>query len=357
VSTSDLGGGKTTVPCFKCGTEMQRVWDGGYELQPSDGLHFDTTGAYGSTAFDPMDGSSLNIIICDECIVAGAREGRVMLDQRHVGIVVTVDGGDYACGFYRPEREAVPWDPDKDYGEQEPLSVEPEEVAEAKALHRTPDTNGQGVGDEAAEVALSEEERAEIAWAIWGGSESGPIAAEGKLARTIERILAAHTAAALRAEVALSEEEREALDDFRGCGCCSYSDTAAKVWPDNCPTVGDDQEHTYSEDDCVKGMSIAGLVGRLLAARTAALRPVIEAEALARAWDEGYERGYDESSFDETGRANPYRASEKCREASQGDSGGEVAPGATDAAKGPQIGSTAEQPESDHGPGEDGEGC
>jgi hypothetical protein len=141
---TDLGGGKNTPPCFKCGKEMQRVTDGGWELQPEDGLHFEALGAYGSTVFDPMDGSSLNIIICDDCITEGARQGLVMLDQKYVGISVgdpirpdSEIMADFACGYYSPEREAVPWDPDKEYEDQEPLRVDWEDVATAKALHST----------------------------------------------------------------------------------------------------------------------------------------------------------------------------------------------------------------------------
>lgn len=139
---SDPGGGRNSLPCFRCGKEMRRVTDGGHELQPEHGLHFDTTGAYGTTAFDPMDGSSLNIIVCDECIVAGAREGRVMLDQKYIGIGFDPSPDDkiravFACGYYVPDRQPVLWDPDADYPEQEPLLVELEEVAEAQALHST----------------------------------------------------------------------------------------------------------------------------------------------------------------------------------------------------------------------------
>lgn len=140
---TDLGGGKNTPPCFKCNKPMERVFDGGWELQPNDGLHFDTTGAYGSTKFDPMDGSSLNIIICDDCIVEGAKQGLVMLDQKYVGIGFDPAIGDerrgaiFPSGHYSPERNAVPWDPDKEYPRQEPLWVEPEDVAEAKKIHST----------------------------------------------------------------------------------------------------------------------------------------------------------------------------------------------------------------------------
>lgn len=32
------------------------------------GLHFATSGAYGTTVFDPMDGSSIEVAVCDECL-------------------------------------------------------------------------------------------------------------------------------------------------------------------------------------------------------------------------------------------------------------------------------------------------
>lgn len=38
------------------------------EFQPSGGLAFRTRGHYGSTFFDPMDGSGLEIAVCDECV-------------------------------------------------------------------------------------------------------------------------------------------------------------------------------------------------------------------------------------------------------------------------------------------------
>lgn len=134
-----------TIPCFKCEEPMQRAFEGGYELQPDAGLHFDTGGAYGSTVFDPMDGSSLNILICDDCIVEAARKGHVLLDQKTVGIGFNPSFGDeppavFPAGFHVPDRPPIPWDPwdpDQRYEQQEPLMVEPEDVAEAKELHST----------------------------------------------------------------------------------------------------------------------------------------------------------------------------------------------------------------------------
>jgi len=35
---------------------------------PSGGLSFHTQGHYGSSVFDPMDGSTLVVAICDPCV-------------------------------------------------------------------------------------------------------------------------------------------------------------------------------------------------------------------------------------------------------------------------------------------------
>lgn len=125
---ADLGGGRDSLPCIVCKTPMRRVRDGGYELQPSEGLHFSSEGAYGTTVFDPMDLSTLDVIICDECIVAAAREGRVLLSQPRIGLEASEDG--VAVGFYAPERESVPWDPDKQYSPEEAHRVSYEEIAQ-----------------------------------------------------------------------------------------------------------------------------------------------------------------------------------------------------------------------------------
>ena len=39
------------------------------ELQPLGGLQFQTEGHYGSTFFDPMDGTRLIIAVCDPCLI------------------------------------------------------------------------------------------------------------------------------------------------------------------------------------------------------------------------------------------------------------------------------------------------
>ena len=56
--------------CFKCDKVLESVTGRFEDLHPDNGLHFYTSGHYGSTHFDPMDGSTLNIFICDDCIKA-----------------------------------------------------------------------------------------------------------------------------------------------------------------------------------------------------------------------------------------------------------------------------------------------
>lgn len=55
------------VACFKCDAVLTNI-GGDTCLQPNDGLCFETKGHYGSTFFDPMDGSVLEIVICDKCL-------------------------------------------------------------------------------------------------------------------------------------------------------------------------------------------------------------------------------------------------------------------------------------------------
>lgn len=60
--------------CICCGREMLNIMeDRGH--QPCDGLSFHTYGHYGSTYFDPMDGSFIQIAVCDECLVEADGKG------------------------------------------------------------------------------------------------------------------------------------------------------------------------------------------------------------------------------------------------------------------------------------------
>lgn len=50
--------------------------------QPDNGLEFISYGHYGSTVFDPMDGTFLAINICDSCLKSAARGRGLILHGR-----------------------------------------------------------------------------------------------------------------------------------------------------------------------------------------------------------------------------------------------------------------------------------
>ena len=68
--------------CIKCDKEMDNYL-GARGYQPGDGLAFYTQGHYGSTHFDPMDGTSLHIAVCDDCIAAAEARGIVRREEPH----------------------------------------------------------------------------------------------------------------------------------------------------------------------------------------------------------------------------------------------------------------------------------
>jgi hypothetical protein len=58
--------------CIVCNTEVDN-WDIAYtenkmQVHPVGGTVFRTYGHYGSTVFDPMDASYLEVVVCDECL-------------------------------------------------------------------------------------------------------------------------------------------------------------------------------------------------------------------------------------------------------------------------------------------------
>lgn len=75
----------TTLPCIACGAKLESAApDSGQGNQPSDGLCFHTPGHYGSTEFDPMDGSVLEVSICDACVRRGRASGVVLHRDPHM---------------------------------------------------------------------------------------------------------------------------------------------------------------------------------------------------------------------------------------------------------------------------------
>lgn len=55
------------ISCFKCDKELENFEDNDI-IHPIEGLHFKSYGHYGTAVFDPMDGSSIDIVICDSCL-------------------------------------------------------------------------------------------------------------------------------------------------------------------------------------------------------------------------------------------------------------------------------------------------
>lgn len=47
--------------------------------RPNGGTAFQSRGHYGSSAFDPMDGTYLEINICDPCLKAAGDDGMVLI--------------------------------------------------------------------------------------------------------------------------------------------------------------------------------------------------------------------------------------------------------------------------------------
>lgn len=65
----DLHSSDLTLPCLVCGKPLKSVLPNPDMNQPSDATSFTARGQYGSTAFDPMDGTLLQINVCDLCLL------------------------------------------------------------------------------------------------------------------------------------------------------------------------------------------------------------------------------------------------------------------------------------------------
>lgn len=58
--------------CIVCNSEVDN-WDIAYpedkpQVHPIGGTVFRTYGHYGSTVFDPMDASYMEVVVCDKCL-------------------------------------------------------------------------------------------------------------------------------------------------------------------------------------------------------------------------------------------------------------------------------------------------
>jgi hypothetical protein len=124
------------VSCIACGTELESsVGDSG-ENQPSDATTFRSYGQYGSTVFDPMDGSFLEINVCDRCLTL--HQDRVLWGRDYKHVTACVGGQKFpsVVGRTKAHRELTVWNPDIDYWES--IEIEPEEVGVIKDVEWLP---------------------------------------------------------------------------------------------------------------------------------------------------------------------------------------------------------------------------
>lgn len=123
-----------SLPCIVCRGRLFNVCRDS-ENQPSEGTAFMTYGHYGSTVFDPMDGTALEINICDSCLTQAGHDGVVAWERRYKPI--TCHG--VIVGREHVVRPNVTWNPDTE--EREPtsedvLDLDVEEVGQPNLSRR-----------------------------------------------------------------------------------------------------------------------------------------------------------------------------------------------------------------------------
>lgn len=75
------------MKCFRCDKTLESVFGDDTE-QPYAATSFYSHGQYGSTVFDPMNShESLQIHICDECLVKNHGEVKLLTKSTHVTYV------------------------------------------------------------------------------------------------------------------------------------------------------------------------------------------------------------------------------------------------------------------------------
>lgn len=63
--------------CVVCRASLPNLEEDGFH--PNGGTAFHTSGHYGSGVFDPMDGTYLEIAICDNCLRTAGADGVVVM--------------------------------------------------------------------------------------------------------------------------------------------------------------------------------------------------------------------------------------------------------------------------------------
>lgn len=123
------------MPCIICDKQLQNV-DRDEINQPHEGTTFDTNGHYGSTHFDPMDGSHLELNICDECLGRLTKQQKILFGRYQRPVVAYLPDFPMApddlvpslVGWQKVKRELTIWNGVPDAPDEDRLVVEPEEI-------------------------------------------------------------------------------------------------------------------------------------------------------------------------------------------------------------------------------------
>lgn len=67
------------LQCIVCRDLLDNIYTPG--IQPNAGLAFYSQGHYGTTFFDPMDGSYIEVCICDSCLEKADKQGLIYRKQ------------------------------------------------------------------------------------------------------------------------------------------------------------------------------------------------------------------------------------------------------------------------------------
>lgn len=73
------------LPCIRCGKSLKNIGSGDgapAKNQPYNGTLFSTSGQFGSTVFESFHGETIEINVCDTCLLDAAVELRVRYYRR-----------------------------------------------------------------------------------------------------------------------------------------------------------------------------------------------------------------------------------------------------------------------------------
>jgi hypothetical protein len=106
---------RNALPCIVCDRQIESM-DDSYINSPYGATAFETQGHYGSTIFDPMNGTYLELNVCDSCLRRLASEEKILLGQTRKRVMTNtrIGGGDEIplfVGWLAVKREMTTWHP------------------------------------------------------------------------------------------------------------------------------------------------------------------------------------------------------------------------------------------------------